>query len=311
MLVMSVVTAHADDAKSLFEEGRELAKQQKWAEACDKFQKSLALDPAPGTKLNLGDCLEKQGQLRKGWLMFEEAARDFDRQNDTVRAKFAHERASAASAKLATLVIKLPAPEQAGLAVRIGDRAATPQPEIVERVDPGPLAVTVTATGKEPFKTWVTPAAGRTTVVDVPVLSDARVGGSEPPVWQPVGEAPPDSGRRKRVIIAIGLGATGGLALLASGVVGFVAKSEYDSAFDDDLCTNPPDGSRPICSPEGQSKIYAAGTKADIATGLAIAGVALGAAAVIVYVTAPKERGIAVAPTATASSMGVSLTGSF
>ena len=63
------------DATRLFEEGRELAKQQKWAEACAKFQLSLALDPAPGTKLNLGDCLEKQNKIRAGWLMFEEAAR--------------------------------------------------------------------------------------------------------------------------------------------------------------------------------------------------------------------------------------------
>jgi hypothetical protein len=53
VLVAGVAFAQpSPQATKLFDEGRELAKQQKWADACDRFAQSLALDPAPGTKLN-------------------------------------------------------------------------------------------------------------------------------------------------------------------------------------------------------------------------------------------------------------------
>jgi tetratricopeptide (TPR) repeat protein len=311
LCVATLAAAQPTEAARLFEEGRELAKQQKWADACDRFQKSLALDPAPGTKLNLGDCLEKQGQVRKGWLMFEEAARDFDRTNDA-RAKFAHDRANAAQGKLATLVIKVADSSRAGLAIKIGERAAIPQPEIVERVDPGPLAVTVTAPERDTFKTWVTTSAGKTTVVDVPVLAEPRPATAEQPVAPPVVTPDvPERRRRSRVVLSLALGGAGALALIASGAIGLSARSQYNDAFEGAMpqCVDTPDG--PVCSADGKSRIDDAGTKADIATAFAIGGAVLAGAAVVLYVTAPKERSIAVTPTATASSVGVTIGGSF
>jgi tetratricopeptide (TPR) repeat protein len=302
VLLTATAVAQSPAATKLFEEGRDLAKQAKWAEACDRFSKSLALDPAPGTKLNLGDCLEKQGKVRAGWILFEEAARDFDRTNDS-RAKFAHDRAAAAAGKLATLVVKVTESSRAGLAVRIGDRAATPQPEIVERVDPGSLTVTVTAPGKPPFTTTVTATAGKTAVVDVPSFTEPA---APPPSTGQIDE--PD-GRRKRVRIAIGLGAAGGVALITSGIFGILAKSQYDGAFDDGECAK--QGGMNVCSPDGKSAVDSAGTKADIGTGLLIGGAALGVAAVVVYLTAPKERGISIAPMASSTTAGVMLGGRF
>lgn len=290
------------EATKLFEEGRDLAKQQKWAEACERFGRSLALDPAPGTKLNFADCLEKQGRVRAGWLMFEEAARDFDRLGDG-RAKFAHERADAASAKLATLVIRVSQSALPGLTVRVGDRDATPQPEIVERVDPGELFVSVAAPDKQVFVTGVVAVSGKTFVVDVPELKDAV---KDP---GPALEKPAPSGRRTRVRIALGLGVGGGLALAVGGLLGLSAKSQYDGAFDSGECVAAETGN--FCSEAGLSEIDDAGARADLATGFAIAGVALAAAGVIVYVTAPSERGVTVAPTATSSSAGLVLGGTF
>jgi hypothetical protein len=311
-LVLLTATARAQPspaATKLFDEGRDLAKQQKWSEACDRFSKSLVLDPAPGTKLNLGDCLEKQGKVRAGWILFEEAARDFDRTKDS-RAKFAHDRAAAAAGRLATLVIKVTESSRAGLAIRIGERAATPQPEIVERVDPGSLTVTVTAPGKPPFTTTITAAAGKTAVVDVPSFTETRI--EVPPANEPqpvtVDEGAPD-GRHQRVLIAIGLGAAGGVTLITSGVFGLLAKSQYDGAFDDGECTKI-DGMN-VCSPDGKSAVDSAGTKADLATGLLVGGVVLGVAGVVVYLTAPKERAISIAPMASSSTAGVMLGGRF
>jgi hypothetical protein len=306
VLTATAVAQPSPEATRLFEDGRELAKQGKWAEACERFQKSVALDPAPGTKLNLGDCLEKQGKVRAGWIMFEEAARDFDRTKDA-RAKFAHDRAAAASAKLATLVIKVTDSSRAGLAIRINDRTATPQPEIVERVDPGPVTVSVTAPDKQPFTATETAAAGKTVVVDVPVLADPRSETISPdPV---VGPDDTPGRRRKRMIVAIGLGAAGGLCLAGSAILGLSANSQYDGAFANGSCVTSPDGN--LCTPEGKAEVDSAGTKADLGTGFLVAGVALVAAGVIVYVTAPEEHRISVSPMATSSSAGVMLGGTF
>jgi len=304
LLTASVAAQPSPEATKLFEEGRELAKQQKWAEACETFQKSLALDAAPGTKLNLGDCLEKQGKVRSGWLMFEEAARDFDQLKDS-RAKFAHDRAASASAKLATLVIKIAEPSRDGLAIRIDDRTATPQPEMVERVDPGRVEVTVTAPNTEQFTTTVTTAAGKTTVVDVPALAGERT--PDEPRAEPVAEV--DNGRRTRVTVAIGIGVVGGLSLVSSGILGLLAKSKYDAAFDSGQCFEAPIGN--VCSPQGQAEVEKAGTMADIGTGFLVAGTILTATGVIVYLTAPKPRSVTVTPIASSSSAGVVVGGTF
>ena len=64
--IIGVVShAHAQTAEStkLFEEGRALAKAGNFTEACAKFETSLSLDPAVGTKLNFADCHEHLGHF--------------------------------------------------------------------------------------------------------------------------------------------------------------------------------------------------------------------------------------------------------
>src|SRR5436309_1832423 len=64
VLVLASTAAHAEPTKSdlLFDEGKKLEADGKWAEACQKFEASSQLDPeAPGTLLNLGLCNEKLG----------------------------------------------------------------------------------------------------------------------------------------------------------------------------------------------------------------------------------------------------------
>jgi hypothetical protein len=296
-LVALTATATAQPSPAstqLFDEGRALARQQQWALACERFSQSLALDPAPGTKLNLGDCLENQGKVHAAWLMFEDAARDFDRLSDT-RAAFARNRAAAASLRLATLVIKVAASSRAGLAIRIGDRAVTPEPEVVLRVDPGTQVVTVTVPGEPPFQATVAALAGRSVVIEVPAFPTRP-----PPVEPP---------RKTRKVLAIGLGAAGAGCLVGSGILGLVAKRQYDGAFDDGACTKTDAGN--VCSPSGKRAIDRAGTKADVGTGFLIAGAALAITGVVVYVTSPTRHRISVSPMATSSTAGVMLGGRF
>jgi hypothetical protein len=54
-------------AEQLFDQGRELVKANKWAEACPKFEASLRYDLALGTRLNLATCYEHASTLLSAW----------------------------------------------------------------------------------------------------------------------------------------------------------------------------------------------------------------------------------------------------
>ena len=66
LLVCAGVASAQDNTKAAdaaFKQGRELYKQNKYAEACEQFEKSQALDPANGTLFNIAQCSEKIGKL--------------------------------------------------------------------------------------------------------------------------------------------------------------------------------------------------------------------------------------------------------
>jgi hypothetical protein len=296
----------SSEATRLFEEGRELAKQGKFEEACDRFGKSLALDPAPGTKLNLGDCLEHQGQVRKAWLMFEEAARDWDRLKDS-RVKFARDRAAAASNKLATLVVKIAEPKLEGLAIKLGDRAVQPDAEVIERMDAGAITITASASGRDPFEKQVALKPGRTTVVDVVLHTP---GSLKDPIVDPP-PPPPGDGvtttrrNRKRVILAYSVGGVGGILIGAGIVVGLAARNDWQAARN--MYCN---GTDQCPDQMSRDKVQAEVDKVDRGTYLAIPGIVLAAGGVALWVTAPSET-VHVTPTATATSIGLAVGGQF
>lgn len=289
----------------LFEEGRELAKQGKYEVACDKFKQSLEIDRAPGTSLNYGDCLEHMGQLRKAFQMYEEAAAAFARDKDA-RAAFARERAAAVLPKLGTVILKLAEPAAAGLVVEIGRQSIPPQREITERFEPGELVVTARVPGHAPFTASARVVAGASVIIEVPAFAVSAPLRGAPPVTGVV-----DDGRsRGRVYVALGLVVGGGVALALSGIVGLSAKSTYDTTAGSAACMRDDTGGPLVCSPEAKRKIDDAGTRADYATGFAVAGGVLVAAGVVVYLTAPRET-LTVTPMASATTAGVTLSGRF
>jgi tetratricopeptide (TPR) repeat protein len=295
----------------LFEEGRELAKAGKFAEACEAFQKSFAIDRAPGTSLNYGDCLEKLGQLRKAWQMYDDAAREFDKVNDA-RGKFARERANAVAPKLGTLTVRVAEPKLPGLIVKIANESLPPQAQMVERYEPGAIEVTATAPGKTPFSITARTAAGANVNVEIPALAASDGNTTTSPIPQP-DPTPPnlrDTGRKdpKRVKLAIGLGAGGGVALIVGGILALSARSSYNDAIDSMKCSEAT--GKLVCNQDGADQVNSAGTRANVATAFTIGGGLLAAAAVVLYVTAPRET-LAVTPMASATSVGLGISGAF
>lgn len=329
VLIATVARADNDDASRLFNEGLALQKDGKYTEACAKFTQSYDLDrkasrPAPGTQLNLGDCAERQGQLRKAYLLFDDAAHEYDRRAKTAEAllakdqngaeakrdldratagsRLARERATGLAPKLAKVVVRVAESGVEGLAVRIGDRAVPPSVEIIEYVDAGNLTITATAPGREPFSTSAKAESGRQVVVEIPSLKQiGREALPKPP------EVAAPHRQKSRVRLAEGLGA-GGLVLIGvSVVVGLAANSQYDAAAKN--CTTGTTGGL-MCSTHDAAEIDNAGNKADLATYLGIGGGLLAVGAVVVFFTAPKE-GIALAPMASTSAAGVTVSGHF
>lgn len=284
--------ADATEAGQAFQRGRDLAKDGRFAEACVAFGKSYELDPALGTAVNLADCLERQGQLRRAWQLFDLVARAPGTQS---RARFARDRADALLPRLATVAVTLREPAAPGLALQIGGLTVAPAAEVRELVEPGDVAVVATVPGRPAFRAAVHAVAGATVAVDVPAFA-AR-------------EAAVETRRRRPyVYVAGGLAAAGTAGLAASIVLGLGARSAYRDALD--TACAPGD----IAGDAGYARCKAlvdrAGVRADHATAFAIGGGALVVAAAAVFVAAPRES-VQVAPVVSDRALGLEVVGRF
>lgn len=301
LLVGVVATARANpppESTKLFEEGRALAKEGKYAEACAKFEKSLELDRAPGTLLNYADCHEHLGHLALAWRLFDEVARVSEAENNVDRAKFARDRARAVMERAGTVVLRLAAPRPSGLAVSIAGREVEPAAELREVVDPGDVTVEVTAPGRESFTTTGRAEPGRELVIEVPPLEPVARG-ALPPQAETVR-------RPSRVAAAYTLGALGGASLVAGVVTGLVAKNKYEAELENGNCTG---RDPPVCNAEGYRNANSAVTLGNISTVLGVGGLVVIGAGAVVFLTAPRD--VVVIPTASAEAGGLAVVGRF
>src|SRR5438132_715593 len=104
-------------AEALFNDGRRLVGEGKFAEACPKFAESQRLDPAPGTLLNLGGCYEKNGQTASAWATFKLAASIAKQRGRADFESVAREHIAKLEPRLSTLTITVTARPD-GLAVK-------------------------------------------------------------------------------------------------------------------------------------------------------------------------------------------------
>src|SRR5580765_1782681 len=139
-------------AEQLFNQARELAKVNQWAEACPKFEASLRYDPVLGTRLNLATCYEHIGKLASAWGLYRESIELANKAGDTKRAEYAQKQATALEPRLPKLAISAPSSPPTGFVVKRDDTAVDAGAlGVALYVDPGTHKVTASAPGFEAF----------------------------------------------------------------------------------------------------------------------------------------------------------------
>ncbi len=225
----SVQASSENVAQTLFEQGRQLMEQGRYAEACPKFEESQRLDPASGTLLNLGDCYEHAGRLATAWTKFMDAAASAERAGKAVRATEAQNRAGALQARLSKLVITAASNKLPGLQIRLdGTPVPATQWGTATPADPGEHTIDASAPGRQAFRTSVQLSReGETITVAVPEL--AAEGASASPVDADSAQ-PHRLGRQKA--LALAAGGFGAVGIIAGTVFGLRSKSKHDDASD-------------------------------------------------------------------------------
>lgn len=301
-------------AEQLFNQARELAKANRWAEACPKFEASLRADPVLGTRLNLATCYEHIGKLASAWGLFRESVELAAKAGDK-RRDYAQKQADTLEPRLPRLTISAPERPPAGLVVkRDGAQIDAGALGVALYLDPGAHEITASAPGFEAFTRTATLVEGKAETLAIPKLAPTPVRATDPPTPREAHAAPPESAvatSPTHKYVALGAGVAG----MATIGVGLLFGNKASSAYHDAkaLC-----GANLVCStdtyPRGQQLIRDTRSDATISTVLVVAGGAAVATGVVVFLTGrrPRERATAqIIPVIDDRATGLAVTGRF
>ncbi len=221
------VAAQARDATAaevMFNAARAAADRGDHREACEKFRESHRLDPAAGTLLNIGDCAERTEQLALAWRSYSEALQLLPTEDR--RTAFAKSKLAEVEARVPWLTVRLAegTPDDAQV-IRDGVALGRAAFGVPFPVDPGRLALTVRADGREDKLYTLTLEVGarREETLEVgPPTPPSAV--ARPPASRPAPVAPdpkPTAPSKERGTTSSGGTRTLGIVLAGIGVAGF------------------------------------------------------------------------------------------
>ena len=300
LCIYSVVAAHslvapaavadgleAEKAVALFQEGRRLAAQARYGEACERFEQSLVLADGIGTRFNLADCLEHLGRTASAQALFTAVAVAAGQSGQNERARVARERAAALEARVARLSIEIESSSEVRPIVRRNGKIVSeedwgkPLP-----VDPGTYRVKASAPDHLTFsRTVQVPATASVVLVTVPELARESVPEEEEPEGDsdPAPVVPVPAPAAPRPVRRFGPAEIGLTALGLGGVAaGTVFLLRYDSANDEAKAICPNSVTCPRGKIDRHDQLVGDAKAARIGTfvGFGVGGVALTAALV-------------------------------
>jgi len=212
-------------AEALYQKGRQLVAEGKYAEACPKFAESYRLDAATGTLLNLAACHESEKKLATAWTEFTEAAASARRDQRDDRVKFADEHLAAIEPKLSRLTVTVaPNAEVPDLKLQLdGVMVLAAARGVPAPVDPGEHVVEAQAPGRKPWSQRVRiNEEAQSLTVTVPLLDVEAPAAPPTPEPTPLPATPPTAETPARpvpasvyvagsatVVLAVGAAVTG------------------------------------------------------------------------------------------------------
>jgi len=304
-VVALVAVAHAGPADEAFKKGRELRKQQKWAEACAAFEESQRLDPQLGTQFNIAECDAKLGKLATALALYKEIAK---RDANATRRGAAADLAQKLEPRVPKLQIQLD-PNAPGVIVTINGNPAN-DPAAAQLVDFGTYQIAATAPGFDAATASVTVSEeAKVVVIALRLVPSAQPASPAVPSGKPAPvtideRAPRPSRKRTYAVIAF---AGGGVAGIGGTLFALRARSAWNDAKDvcggSTACANAADAAT------ANDLAATARGRGNLATILFIAGGAAAATGVVLWVTAPHKRERAA--TVSVHPGGVALSGRF
>jgi hypothetical protein len=283
-LLASALEARATDpiAEVRYREGRDAAQAKNWDLACAKFKESHALEPAPGTLLNLADCEENRGHLLAALGYFQSVGPLF-RAGDA-RIEYAKQRSAAVERRIPTLKLRIDPAAPAGTTVeRDGSPVDAAMFGVSVRVDTGEHVLIVHAPGRVDARTML--RLSEFEAREVMLAPGAEGHDSAPPstagVTEPgkataaAHETPPapHGPSRAPAYAALGVGAVGIGVGVVSGIVALGAASTVRTTCPGGVCANQPDQET---ADNAKSRASSMALVSTIGLGVGIAGAAVG-----------------------------------
>ncbi|WP_438029453.1 hypothetical protein [Sorangium sp. So ce233] len=176
-------------AEALLDEGKQLMKKGKLAEACPKIEESYRLSPRSATLLALATCHEKQGKIATAWSEYIDLGAAARKEGNKRLEADAKARGAKLELRLPRLTLNVPrAAAVEGLEVTLDgtpvDSAGWGQ---ARPIDPGQHKVSASAPGRKRWEQTVTIKRGDRKAVTVPALARDASAAPEP---APAAEAP-------------------------------------------------------------------------------------------------------------------------
>jgi hypothetical protein len=280
----------------LFERGRALFIEQRYAEACPLFEESHRLAPGIGVLLHLGACMEKSGKTASAWAAFQEAADRARAEGDKEREKIAQVRATELRRNLSYLTLRLRNADgepvtassnvPSGLDLRRdGQTIPLAILGLEVPVDPGEHSVVVGAPDLQETKKTVTLAVGEHASLELDLVArSVEVNPKSEPATLPA-IAPPRATtvrlvpmpRRKEPAdpwptIAWTAAGIGGVGLVTGGVAGLVAYTKMREARTQ--CEGHPTNDCPTSSTQRQEDAKLPANISTVAVAVGAAGLA-------------------------------------
>ena len=283
LVLLAATTAHADaigEAQALFDQGIADLRAGNTEQACKELAASLTKHQDSGTKGALATCDGKLGKIASAWQLWKDLV---DTAPSPELKADAANNAAALEPRLPKYVVQTP--KVPGLVVTVNDSQVDLSINIPLPVDPGTVAITAKAPGYKDYTGTAQAAEAQTTTIVIPALVvDPNASTTRPPDTG----ATDDGARHSRHVLAIGIAAGGGAAIVTSLIFGAVASSKFNTAKQDcggDLSSCPGDQFQ-----LAHSAFTTANTTATVSTVLFAVGAAALAGAAVAWFTAPEGK---------------------